>query len=216
MRMLWFALPLGLAAAQCGGIARTEGGDLCLAGQRIECACGRAKGVRTCTAEGIGYGECVCSGGTGGGTIDDDGGPPVESCTSKSAWMSGLQGSAAMTPGRACMACHAMTPRAPQYTVAGTIYPNSGRHDADDCNGADGLGVAVAMLADDGSELGPRLQVNHVGNFFTNRPMPARYRVKVIAAGKESAMQAPVTNGDCNVCHTQSGTLGASGRMVTP
>jgi hypothetical protein len=215
MRRLWLALPVALTA-HCGGIARPNGGDLCVAGQRIECDCvGHTLGTRTCTAEGLGYGECVCSGGTGGGgTIDDAGGPPVESCTSKSAWMNGLKGAPEMTPGRACMACHATTPATPQYTIAGTIY--SGLHDPDDCNGADGLGIAVAILDDNGTELGPRLQVNRVGNFFAERIMPARYRVEVIAGRGRSVMQTPVTNGDCNSCHTAAGTLGARGRMLKP
>lgn len=98
--------------------------------------------------------------------------------------------------------------------MAGTIYP--GRHDADDCNGVDGLGIAVAFFADDGSEIAPRLQLNNVGNFFGTRTMPARYRVKVISQGRESTMQEPVTNGDCNFCHTAAGTLGASGRLTKP
>jgi hypothetical protein len=214
--MLWFAIALGFATAQCGGIARTKGDDLCLAGQRIECDCaGHTRSVRTCTAAGIGYGECECSGGAGeGGTIDDDGGPPIESCTSKSAWMGGLSASAEMTPGRPCIACHAMTPRAPQYTIAGTIFPGS--HDPDDCNGVDGLGVAVAFFVDPGAELGPRVQVNRVGNFSIGAATPPAYRVKIIAAGKESIMQTPVTNGDCNACHTASGTQGASGRLLKP
>jgi hypothetical protein len=187
-----------------------------LPGQRVECDCvGHTKGARTCTAEGIGYGECVCSGGAGeGGTIDDDGGPPVESCTSKSSWMGGLQGSAEMTPGQACIACHAMTPRAPQYTVAGTIYP--GLHDPDDCNGADGLGTAIAVFSSDGSEIGTRLQVNRVGNFFVNRTMPVEFRVKVIAQGKESALHSPIKGGDCNACHTAGGASGAKGRVLKP
>lgn len=216
MRSLWLAISLGLAATQCGGIARTNGNDLCLAGQKIECNCaGRKIGMRTCTAEGIGYGACVCSGGTGdSGISDDDSGPPPESCTSKSAWMGGLMGSEEMTPGRACMECHAKTPSTPQYTVAGTIY--AGPHDPDDCNGVDGLGIAVAFFTDNGSEIAPRLQLNGVGNFFSTRPMATPYRVKVISEGRESIMQMAVDNGDCNHCHTASGSLGASGRLLKP
>jgi hypothetical protein len=216
MKKLWLAISLGLAAADCGGMARTNVGDLCLPGDRTECDCAtRTKGVRTCTAAGVGYGPCMCGGGTGdGGITIDAGGPPVESCTSKSTWMGGLSGSPDMTPGRPCIECHTMTPRSPQYTVAGTIFP--GRRDADDCNGIDGLGVAVAFLRDDGSEIRARVQVNGVGNFFLTAPMPAQYRVKVIAQGKESVMLTPVTNGDCNLCHTAAGELGASGRLMKP
>jgi hypothetical protein len=216
MKRLWLTLSLSMAATHCGGLTRPNSADLCLAGERIACDCaGHTKGVRTCSAQGIGYGDCVCSGARGdGGTIDDDGGPPVESCTSKSAWTGGLKGSDEMTPGRACMACHVMTPAAPQYTVAGTVY--AGRHDADDCNGVDGLGIAVAFSDDAGNELGPRLQLNRVGNFFSTRAMPPFYRVKVLAGGRESIMQSPVTTGDCNLCHTASGASGASGRLLKP
>jgi hypothetical protein len=216
MKRLWLTISLSLAATQCGGLARPNRGDLCLPGKGIECDCiGHTKGVRMCTAEGIGYGECVCGGEKGdGGTIDDDGGPPVESCTSKSAWTGGLRGSDEMTPGRACMACHVMTPSAPQYTVSGTVY--AGPHDADDCNGVDGLGVAVAILSDTGDEIGSRLQLNRVGNFFATRAMPPLYRVKVLAGGRERVKQSPVRTGDCNLCHTAAGTMGASGRLLKP
>ena len=218
MKRLWLTLSLSMGATQCGGLERTKDADLCVAGQRAECDCvGHTKGVRTCTPQGIGYGECVCGGETGdGGTIDDEGGPPVESCTSKSAWTGGLRGSAEMTPGRACMACHVTAPAAPQYTVAGTVYPGPGRRDADDCNGVDGLGIAVAVLTDSGDEIGPRLQLNGVGNFFSTRAMPTSYRVKVLAGGRESVKQRPIMTGDCNLCHTASGAFGASGRLLKP
>jgi hypothetical protein len=217
MRRHCLAVFLGLVTLRCGGIGRTGGSDLCLPGERTECDCvGHTKGVRICSAQGIGFGECICaSGGTdGGGKIDDASAPPINTCSSKSAWTGGLQGSVDMTPGRPCIACHLTTPRSPQYTVAGTVYTSL--HDPDDCNGSDGIAVAIAFMDDRGAELGQRLQINRVGNFFTSRAMPVSYRVKIIAAGIERVMQAPVTNGDCNVCHTAPGTQGASGRVVKP
>jgi hypothetical protein len=213
MTKLWLAMSLGLATTQCGGITRPNAGDLCLVGQRIECDCaGRSKGVRTCTPEGIGYGECAC--GNSGTNDDGGGGLDVQTCTSKAGWTGGLQGSTAMTPGRACIECHSTTPSAPRYAIAGTIFP--GLHDPDDCNGVDGLGFAVAFFSDSGAELGPRVQLNRVGNDFYTGPVPAQYRVKVIAQGVELVMQSPVTNGDCNFCHTASGKSGASGRLTKP
>lgn len=216
MKRICVAVSLVLALARCGGIAKTNGGDLCSPGQRIECDCaGHAKGTRTCSVEGIGYGECVCPGTVGdSGATSDAGGTSPAMCTSKSAWMDGVRGSAEMTPGRACIECHAMTPKSPELTIAGTIYP--ALHDPDDCNGIEGLGTAVAIMDDRGMEVIPRLQVNRVGNFYSSRVLPAAYRVKVIAQGVESAMQTPVTNGDCNFCHTASGVLGASGRLTKP
>jgi hypothetical protein len=67
----------------------------------------------------------------------------------------------------------------------------------------------------DDMEIIPRLQVNSVGNFFTNRPLPATYRVQVVMMGRRAVMQTPVTNGDCNSCHSADGTMGATGR-ITP
>jgi len=217
MRRHCLAVFLGLVALDCGGIARTNGNDLCLAGERIECTCrGPGKGVRTCSADGIAFGECVCGGGLmdAGGGIDDDGGPPTNTCSSKSAWTGGLQGSADMTPGRPCIACHLTVPQSPQYTVAGTVYGDVA--DADDCNGVDGLGVAIAVMDERGAEIVPRLLVNRVGNFVGSRAMPAAYRVKIVASGVERVMQSLVMNGDCNVCHTATGAQGASGRVVKP
>ena len=217
MRSHGLVVFLGFVATHCGGIARTSGSDLCQSGERLECDCtGRTKGVRICSAAGIGFGECICS---GAGVMDagsdiDNTGPPPSACSSKSTWTGGLRGSIEMTPGRPCIACHVTVPQSPQYTVAGTVYANV--HDPDDCNGVDGLGIALAFLDDRGQEFIPRVQVNRVGNFVGSRAMPTSYRVKIIASGIERFMQSPVTNGDCNVCHTQAGAQGASGRVVKP
>jgi hypothetical protein len=34
--------------------------------------------------------------------------------------------------------------------------------------------------------------------------------------GRERDMAATQTSGDCNVCHTQSGTMSAPGRIILP
>ena len=215
MTRFWLAAILAFATVRCGGVARTNNAELCIPGERAECDCaGHTKGVRICTGEGVGYGECGCSGAADGGTTPDVGGslPPI--CASNSSWTGGEQGSAEMTPGQACVECHAKTPRVP-LTLAGTIFP--ALHERDNCNGIDGLASAVALLdVDTGSEIAPRLQVNRVGNFFSTSAMPARYRVKVISQGIQSVMQAPVTSGDCNACHTAAGTNGAMGRLTKP
>ena len=34
--------------------------------------------------------------------------------------------------------------------------------------------------------------------------------------GRSVEKQVPVNSGDCNICHTQTGSKGASGRIVLP
>lgn len=220
MRMHWLAFATGLIALHCGGVERSTGNDLCTPGKREACECGRHKGIRVCANDGVSYGACQCSsldpndklGGDGGGN------PPPLSCTSMTSWTSGLAGSADMTPGRACIDCHkkTMSARAPIYTAAGTIFP--GVNDADDCNGIDGVGTAVAFMSPNGMEFIPRQVVNRVGNFFTLSAMPTSYRVKIISAGRELAMQGLLTpaDGDCNTCHSAAGSSGARGRLMKP
>lgn len=213
MTRFWHAASLVFAVG-CGGVARTNVGELCTPGQQAECDCaGHSKGIRTCTAEGVGYGECSCSGSTDdGGSTDVGGGTPSPVCASKSAWTNGLQSSPEMTPGRACIACHSTT--SVPLTVAGTIFVDL--HEPDDCYGVDGLGVAVALLDDSGVEFAPRLQVNRAGNFYTSKAMPPTYRVKIIAGGRESVMMAQVSDGDCNSCHAAAGVAGTRGRLMKP
>lgn len=139
---------------------------------------------------------------------------PSGPCSSGTFWLGGNAGSLAMTPGRPCIACHKTFPASPQYSVAGTIYPSS--READDCNGIDGIGVAVAILDEQGMEIGGRIQVTSVGNFMDTRMVPARFRAKIIAGMNERVKRDPVTSGDCNSCHTQDGTMNASGRLRPP
>ncbi|HMI89438.1 MAG TPA: hypothetical protein VK550_35430 [Polyangiaceae bacterium] len=137
------------------------------------------------------------------------------SCTSGQRWTGGNTPSANMAPGRACLAsgCHTPNSKVP-FTLAGTIYPAKGEHDDQDCNGLDGVGVAVVPMDDMGVELG-RIQVNSVGNFSSNNKMlPPSYKVKVIRGGVDYVMKATVTNGDCNYCHTPEDYMGAKGRIV--
>jgi hypothetical protein len=218
--MNWLLIAASSIALHCGGVERTSGHDLCTPGTRDECDCGRTKGVRVCADDGVAYGVCSCSGTeTDSGVAGDGGGhsPPL-SCTSQSSWTAGLAGSADMTPGRACIDCHekTMKARAVVYTAAGTIFP--GANDPDDCNGIDGVGSAVAFTTPNGAEFMPRLIVNRVGNFFTENAMPTSYRVKIISAGREIAMQGLLGpgDGDCNTCHSAKGTSGARGRLMKP
>jgi hypothetical protein len=216
MRRHCLAAFLGLVAAHCGGSTRTNGSDLCQPGERMECDCiGHTKGIRVCSTEGVGFDECMCANTRmdGGRDIDEGGAtPPASACSSKAVWTDGVLGSPFMTPGRPCIPCHSSADRTP-FTVAGTVYGSLG--DPDDCNGIDGtLGGAIGIMDEMGAEIVPRLQINRVGNFFSARILPRAYRVKIIVSGRESIMRAPVTNGDCNVCHTAKGAQGASGRIT--
>jgi hypothetical protein len=101
--------------------------------------------------------------------------------------------------------------------MAGTIYALNGQHDDNNCNGLDGNGVAIAILdPDTNMEIPPRVLVNNVGNFFTNRMFPANYKVKVLAMGREAIMSAPITDrdGSCNFCHTPDNFMNAKGRIM--
>ena len=98
-------------------------------------------------------------------------------------------------------------------TLAGTVYAFEGVRDDNDCNGVDGAGMAITVMDDMGMEIFPRIQVNSVGNFYTNKALPASFRVKVIGMGREAVMQTVVTDGNCNSCHTAGGNMGALGRI---
>jgi hypothetical protein len=43
--------------------------------------------------------------------------------------------------------------------------------------------------------------------------LPPSYKVKLISQGREIAMVAPVTDGNCNYCHSAEGLSMAKGRM---
>ena len=160
------------------------------------------------------------AGGDGGPSIldaasDFDAGATFR-CSSGSVWTGGSAASPLMTPGAPCMAsgCHTSSSPTPM-TMAGTVYALAGLRDDNDCNGVDGSGMAIAVMDDMGMgmEIFPRIQVNSVGNFFTSRTLPASFRVKLIAMGREAVMQTSVTDGNCNSCHTARGNMGALGRI---
>jgi cytochrome c553 len=116
-----------------------------------------------------------------------------------------------MHPGVACIACHATEKAAPAFTIAGTVYPSA--HEPNDCNGLNG-GAQVIVTDAAGKTL--TLPVNSVGNFYSVSPITTPFRAKVVANGKERAMAATQTVGDCNSCHTEAGTSSAPGRILTP
>lgn len=133
-------------------------------------------------------------------------------CTSGTSWTRGNRGSSSMHPGDACIACHQTTGgEAPSFTVAGTVYPSA--HEPNDCNGASGAKVVIT----DSKGQTLTLTTNAAGSFAqSNSTFTPPYHAKVTYDGKERAMSAAQTSGDCNGCHTETGANGAPGRIMLP
>lgn len=143
----------------------------------------------------------------------DDGGDPYATptvCTSGATWTHGDRGSSAMHPGRACITCHTQN-GGPRMTIAGTVYPTA--HEPDDCNGVSG-GVKIVITGADGNVV--TLSANSVGNFYSTTTIATPFHAKVVANGRERAMTAGQTSGDCNSCHTEKGSKDAPGRIMAP
>ena len=133
-------------------------------------------------------------------------------CTSGMMWTRGNHGSAQMNPGMACIACHS-TMNGPDLTIAGTVYPTG--HEPDLCFGADGTkGVSVVITGADGQTIA--LTPTPSGDFHLGTGVTMPFTAKVTYMGRERAMTAAQTTGDCNGCHTQSGANGAPGRITLP
>jgi hypothetical protein len=127
-------------------------------------------------------------------------------------WTKGNHGSAEMNPGMACIACHA-TMHGPDLTIAGTVYPTA--HEPDLCFGADGTnGVSVVITGADGRTI--TLTPTPSGNFHLGAGVMMPFTAKVTYQGRERAMTAAQTTGDCNGCHTQAGANSAPGRITLP
>jgi hypothetical protein len=167
--------------------------------------------------------KCGAAGGDGG-TTDGGVGPEGSSfnpydtpvtCSSKSTWTGGDEGSGNMSPGGTCVSCHATDREAPKFIFGGTVYPTA--HEPDDCNGVNGGvdGATVVIVDADGTTT--TLPVNSVGNFWMRRTTFAMpYRAKVVKNGFERLMITQQTNGDCNACHTEKGTTVTPGTAVAP
>ncbi len=146
----------------------------------------------------------------------------VAVCSSNVYWKEKDTGSELMHPGGKCLDCHnKMGPTAPNFTVAGTVYPTS--HEPDECNGVgssmlDGGTPEVAIVITDrtGRTL-PGIPVNSVGNFKYEVEILKPFNVKVVRAdGRVNKMVMQAPHGACNLCHTQTGAEGAPGRIVAP
>jgi hypothetical protein len=148
------------------------------------------------------------------GTVAPDPFSVAPTCTSNQTWSLGDQGSPVMDPGKACISCHATTGgEAPSFTIAGTVYPTA--HEPDLCNGANGTnGALVVITGADGKSFS--LAPNAAGNFSWTGTLAKPFQAKVTYMGRERDMSTAQTSGDCNSCHTQSGTMSAPGRIILP
>ena len=147
-------------------------------------------------------------------------------CTSGQTWTKGDDdGSALMTPGEACITCHAKKSTshtmgddgdngdgddAPLFTAAGTVYPSL--HEPNDCYGVNG-GAQVVLTGADGKK--QTLTVNAAGNFMARSALATPYTASVIRNGKTRTMKTAQDDGDCNKCHTAEGGY-APGRIIAP
>ena len=135
-------------------------------------------------------------------------------CTSNAMWLTGGDGSPSMNPGMACISCHQTSREAPTFTLAGTVYPTA--HEPDQCFGANGTtdGAQIVIVGADGHA--QTLSPNAAGNFYATTSIALPFQAKVVYMGRERAMVAAQTSGDCNSCHTQAGANGAPGRILLP
>ena len=164
---------------------------------------------------GMPAGTCVSDGGTP--PPPPDAGPPdpldaQSTCTSNSNWTLGTRKSADMEPGHACITCHQQS-GGPTFTVAGTVYPTG--HEPDDCNGSGAAG-AVVTVKDSNGATATFTAYGPSGNFHGNSSLRFPITATVTFNGKVRAMSTPVSTGDCNSCHTQTGASGAPGRVTLP
>lgn len=150
----------------------------------------------------------ACGSGEREGDDEGEGLSDPEICSTQS--VSHVDEGADMAPGGDCIGCHARSGEGPAYTIAGTVMAAS--HDDTNCNGIDAVQVVITG-ADNGVIT---LDTNGAGNFFTSQPIATPFKAKVVRAGKEIAMVAAQSVGDCNTCHTAQGASGAPGRIVAP
>lgn len=136
--------------------------------------------------------------------------PPQIVCTSGQS-NSRTSGGTAMHPGGMCNTCHTQKGEGPLFTIAGTVYPTA--HEPDDCFGFAG---AQVVIMDMGGNVQTTLTSNSRGNFWYQGAIQTPYKAKVVYGGKERAMNAAQTDGECNSCHTVDGANGAPGRIYLP
>ncbi len=162
-----------------------------------------------------GYPHGTCGGGSGEGGVDPYNTPLT--CTSNLTGTS--HESSSMNPGRACLSCHGPSGEA-SMVFGGTIFPTA--HEPDMCVGAGsaaGISGVEVDIVDSANHTIALKSIASSGNFYDSSlpsgwKMP--YTVKVLYQGRERDMTTPQTSGDCNSCHTATGTNSAPGRIMLP
>jgi len=144
--------------------------------------------------------------------------PPPSPCVSGVHWTRGDDGSALMNPGQACIECHArMRSDGPQL-VGGTAYGDDGQED--NCNGFAGNTAAAYVTATDAAGVTFRMTVNQAGNFYYTGRTALRFPLRGVAvvspSGRRNEMDGDAPNGDCNGCHTVTGTSTVAGFDPAP
>jgi len=160
----------------------------------------------------------TCDSGTGGaGPVVDPYDTPV-TCSSNTRWTRGDAESPLMHPGGACIDCHSSGEgEGPVFALAGTVFPTA--HEPSDCNGVDGTLEDVKVVILDANDKTYTLDVNAAGNFFyesRGAAVALPYRAKVVRGALERLMPSAQMDGDCNICHTESGAQDAPGRIMAP
>lgn len=164
------------------------------------------------------FADWVGAGMPAGDCLPDDAPSPFDAepvCSSEVYWTMGDEEDPKMHPGVACIECHQEEDEGPELLIAGTVYPTG--HEPDDCYGVAEILVEVT----DANLQVVELHANGSGNFMLEaEDAPAGfappYLVKVVSDLGERSMAMPVTDGDCNGCHTQDGAEDALGRIVAP
>jgi hypothetical protein len=109
-----------------------------------------------------------------------------------------------MDPGRDCMGCHS-------FAAAGTVY--AGFNEPTNCAGVEGLTITIT----DANGTSWQLTSNAAGNFHLgNAPIVFPITASVSDGVNTRAMSTPQYSAACNSCHTESGSNGAPGRVVSP
>jgi hypothetical protein len=134
------------------------------------------------------------------------------SCAVGSVGLLGLIPGATMSPGTACVSCHAST-GAKKLNVGGTVFTRL--NEPDQCIG---IASGVQVVITDATGTDHVLQVNATGNFYDTGlfGFTTPYKARVVGAAGSIAMIGAQTNGDCNACHSATGAQAAAGRIVGP
>ena len=119
-----------------------------------------------------------------------------------------------MNPGLPCPTCHFDNQLF--YVVfpyAGTVM--AGPHEKDRCKSPPPPGATVEILELDGGLFWSWL-ANSSGSFRTMDAGPSPYVARLINDGGTKVSTTTHTSGNCNSCHTEQGTNGATGRLTWP